>query len=254
MVSRSLRLFVFTSLLAAYCTRAFIVNPTCHMRSSNLFANKLRTSESETKASKNDVSPWAEYLSKAVACSMIMAAVATSDPLTAFADGQTKEFRLPPIDYADKTRCQLKSSAMGQANAARDKLNDLRQCDLRGSQASGFDLSGVIMTKTDLSNSKFEESYFSKAYMRDSKFDGADFTNAIVDRATFKGSSLRGAIFKNAVLTGTSFEGADVEGADFTEAAFGLYDIRGLCQNPTLKGQNPTTGVDTLESVGCEFK
>ena len=86
---------------------------------------------------------------------------------------------------------------------------------------------------------------------KDSNFDGADFTNAIVDRATFKGSSLKGAIFKNTVLTGTNFEGADVEGADFTEAALGSFDIKTLCKNPTLKGENPTTGADTKFSVGC---
>ena len=85
----------------------------------------------------------------------------------------------------------------------------------------------------------------------ESNFEGADFTNAIVDRATFKGSSLRGTIFTNAVLTGTSFEGADVEGADFTEAALGSFDLKNLCKNPTLKGENPTTGADTRLSVGC---
>lgn len=86
----------------------------------------------------------------------------------------------------------------------------------------------------------------------DSNFEGADFSNAIVDRATFQGSSLRGAIFSNAVLTGTSFEGADVEGVDFTEAAIGTFDLRNLCKNPTLKGENPATGMDTRLSAGCK--
>eukprot|EP00527_Entomoneis_sp_CCMP2396_P000380 CAMPEP_0198142202 /NCGR_PEP_ID=MMETSP1443-20131203/5066_1 /TAXON_ID=186043 /ORGANISM="Entomoneis sp., Strain CCMP2396" /LENGTH=246 /DNA_ID=CAMNT_0043805163 /DNA_START=119 /DNA_END=859 /DNA_ORIENTATION=+ len=177
--------------------------------------------------------------------------IAVAVPQAALADGQTKDFRLPPIDFGDTKRCVLTSSAIGQANAARDKLYDLRMCDLSGASAVGFDLSGVIMTKTNMANTKLEGAYFSKGYLRDSNFEGADFTNAIVDRASFKGSSLRGASFKNSVLTGTSFEGADVEGADFTEAALGLFDQRGLCKNPTLKGQNPKTGVDTLESAGC---
>ncbi len=85
----------------------------------------------------------------------------------------------------------------------------------------------------------------------DSNFDGSDFTNGIVDRASFKGSSLRGTIFTNAVLTGTSFEDSDVENADFTDAYIGDFDIRLLCKNPTLKGENPTTGADTALSVGC---
>ena len=80
--------------------------------------------------------------------------------------GQTKEFKLPPIDFADKNRCVFQGSNMGQANAARDKLYDLRQCKLSGADASGLDLSGVLMSGTDVSKAKFAESYFSKGYLR----------------------------------------------------------------------------------------
>jgi uncharacterized protein YjbI with pentapeptide repeats len=55
---------------------------------------------------------------------------------------------------------------MGQANAARDKLYDLRQCQLSGATAAGLDLSGVIMSGTDASKANFQESYFSKGYLR----------------------------------------------------------------------------------------
>lgn len=48
----------------------------------------------------------------------------------AVADGGTTKFSLPPISQA-KDRCTFKSSAMGQANAARDSLYDLRECNLR---------------------------------------------------------------------------------------------------------------------------
>lgn len=63
----------------------------------------------------------------------------------AHADGATKTFKLPPIDYADQNRCVLKSSNMGQANAARDKPVDLRECKIPNANARGFDLSGVLM-------------------------------------------------------------------------------------------------------------
>jgi uncharacterized protein YjbI with pentapeptide repeats len=183
--------------------------------------------------------------------SAAIALVLTGGATTAFADGATKEFKLPPINLSDPGRCVLKSSAMGQANAARDSLYDLRQCNLSGATAFGFDLSGVIMGKTDLSKANLKEAYFSKGYLRNSNFEGTDFTNAIVDRANFKGSSLRGALFKNTVLTATSFEDADVENADFTDAYLGDFDIKNLCKNPTLKGENPVTGADTRLSVGC---
>ena len=157
---------------------------------------------------KNNQSAIEEHA--ATSLSLVLATLLVLAPLPSYADGQTKEFKLPPIDYSDKSRCVLNSSKMGQANAARDRLYDLRECKLSGVSGSEFDLSGVIMSKTDVSKANFREAQFSKGYLRDSNFDGADFTNAIVDRATFKGSSLRGAIFANAVLTATSFEGADV--------------------------------------------
>ena len=53
------------------------------------------------------------------------------------------------------------------------------------------------------------------------------------------------------MLTGTSFEDANVEGADFSEAQLGMFDIKTLCKNPTLNGENSVTGADTRFSVGC---
>jgi uncharacterized protein YjbI with pentapeptide repeats len=111
-------------------------------------------------------------------------------------------------------RCVLVSSSMGQANAARDKLYDLRECDLRSQSAAGKDMSGMIASEADFSGVSFKEAQISKyvgctlthfrcahswhlthvmvyfcgavarnrAFARNSKFVEADFSNAIVDR------------------------------------------------------------------------
>ncbi|KAG7355994.1 pentapeptide repeat protein [Nitzschia inconspicua] len=236
-------------LLAAQSASAFVERESCRLpiARESLTLGVIRNYSSESSSNGNiSMNKFANLaIASVVSLSMLAA------PFPVHADGQTEKFKLPPIDYSDKNRCKLSSSTIGQANAARDKLYDLRQCQLSGASAPGFDLSGVIMTKTDLSKANFQDAYFSKGYLQDSNFEGADFTNAIVDRATFKGSSLRNAIFKNTVLTGTNFDGADLEGADFTEAALGSFDLKSLCKNPTLKGENPVTGADTRFSVGC---
>jgi len=143
---------------------------------------------------------------RAVAAVFAATLVFLAPSQAALADGQTKEFKFPPIDFSDKQRCVLKSSSMGQANAARDSLFDLRQCQLAGVKAAGFDLSGAgacfawmvdhceldsssslpprvllelfslnffafslllaVMTKTDASKADFRETYFSKGYLR----------------------------------------------------------------------------------------
>ncbi|KAL7440566.1 hypothetical protein ACHAXH_009118 [Discostella pseudostelligera] len=243
MIVQLLLLVVSTS---GIFTSAFLAPPTT-------FATRPAYKSTTTISAYNPKSnqPAINNCDAASSLSLLLATVLVLAPLPSYADGQTKEFKLPPIDYSDKSRCVLNSSKMGQANAARDRLYDLRECKLSGVSGAEYDLSGVIMSKTDVSKANFREAQFSKGYLRDSNFDGADFTNAIVDRATFKGSSLRGAIFQNAVLTATSFEGADVENADFTDAYIGDYDIRNLCKNPTLKGENPTTGADTKLSANC---
>ncbi|KAJ8605883.1 hypothetical protein CTAYLR_000584 [Chrysophaeum taylorii] len=184
-------------------------------------------------------------------CAALAACALFGPGVPAVADGQTEKFRLPPVNKNDVSRCAFRSSSMGQANAARDKLYDLRFCDMGKSKADGFDLSGAILSEADFSGASFRETMLSKAYAKNSKFKEADFTNAVVDRVSFEGSDMQGAVFANAVLTGTSFDGANLRNVDFTEALIGQFDLKNICKNPTLEGENPTTGAPTRDSAGC---
>jgi len=177
--------------------------------------------------------------------------VPTLTPLPALADGDTEKFKFPPIDRSKKDRCAWVSSAMGQANAARDSLYDLRECSMVKTTAAGFDISGALLANGDFSNVDFKEAQLSKVYALGAKFDGADFTNGILDRGFYKDASFKGAIFTNAVLSSSSFENADLTDVDFTDAYIGQFDQRRMCKNPTLQGENPVTGAPTRASLGC---
>lgn len=181
-----------------------------------------------------------------------LAAAGFANVPSAFADGTTV-LKLPPIDHKnDKTRCVFESSAMGQANAARDSLYDLRECSMPGATAKGSDISGALMAKGDFSKANFKEAQLSKVYAAGANFDGADFTQAILDRGQYGNATFRGAIFNNAVLSGSSFDGADLTDADFSESYIGDFEVRKICKNPTLQGENPITGNPTRESIGCK--
>jgi len=171
-----------------------------------------------------------------------------------FADVAERRIVLPDIDRKQKNRCKWRSSSMGQANAARSYLFDLRECNMAGSNAAGNDIAGVIADDADFQEVNFEDTVMSKAIIRNAKLDNANFKNAVADRVVFTNSSLKGAIFQNAVLTGTDFSGADLTGVDFTDSYISRYDIKPLCANPTMKGTNPTTGASTFESAGCDFQ
>jgi len=132
----------------------------------------------------------------ALALSSLLAVSSVAPMHQVLADGGTEKFKFPPIDNSKKGRCTFTSSAMGQANAARDSLYDLRECKMAGSDASTFDISGALMEKGDFSNSNFRETQLSKVYAPNTKFDGADFTNGVVDRAYFNGASFKARGFK----------------------------------------------------------
>ena len=149
--------FYFAALIATVAPATAFVAPT-----GNIQMNRPESMILSLKSESSDAR--GESFAKVALASLVSISL-LAHPLPALADGQTEKFKLPPIDFADKNRCSLNSSSMGQANAARDKLYDLRQCALSGASAPGYDLSGVIMTKTDVSKADFKEAYFSKGYL-----------------------------------------------------------------------------------------
>ena len=67
-------------------------------------------------------------------CLSVCLTVGPLPALPAFAedDPTVVKYKFPPIDRANKNRCKFSGSAMGQANAARDSLYDLRECQMGG--------------------------------------------------------------------------------------------------------------------------
>ena len=154
---------------ASYPALAFVFRADCNSKLS------LQIS----KSSENEFDNVAKVFANAFLVSMVTLSVFSTDPLPALADGQTEKFKLPPVDLKDKNRCKLSSSTIGQANAARDKLYDLRQCNLSGENAAGFDLSGVIMTATDVSKANFQDAFFSKGYLHGKRLLTRGFWNNV---------------------------------------------------------------------------
>mmetsp|Transcript_48411 Transcript_48411/g.67265 ORF Transcript_48411/g.67265 Transcript_48411/m.67265 type:complete len:248 (-) Transcript_48411:66-809(-) len=160
----------------------------------------------------------------------------------------------PPINKDDPNRCQWRTSYISQANAQREKLQDLRECKMAGTNANDKDIAGALLTKGDFSKVTFKNGIMTKVVAQDTNFQGADFTNAVADRVEFKNANFKDAIFKNALLTSSDFDGVNVENADFTDAFLDIQSVKILCKNPTMKGINPVTGADTYLSAGCDIQ
>ena len=72
-----------------------------------------------------------------------------------------------------------------------------------------------------------------------------------MDRGVFVNSNFTNAILTRVVLTLSDLNGAIVTNADFSDALLDRLQQEGLCKNPSTRGTNPTTGIDTRKSLGC---
>lgn len=126
--------------------------------------------------------------------------------------------------------------------------------ELHDQDFAGKDLKGGVFAAADVRNSNFEGSDLSqtiltKAAFTNTNLSGANLTESLMDRVAFDHCDLSNAVLQDIVATSTSFEGTDITGADFTGAIIDRYQTYLLCQR--ADGTNPTTGMDTRESLLC---
>ena len=115
----------------------------------------------------------------------------------------------------------------------------------------GKDFSQVIAKGTNFQKSNLQGCRFYKAYLVNADFTGADLRGAALEDTSMDGASLKDAIAAGGYFGQSLLDVKTMENADFSDAQIPFKTLPLVCARDDVKGTNPTTGVDTRDSLMC---
>ena len=126
---------------------------------------------------------------------------------------------------------------------------------LEGADFSQRSLQGYQFNESDLRNTSFVNAdaqgvSFFAANMKEANLTGANLSYSTLDNARLDKANLTNTIVEGSFAYGTSFNNVIIDGADFTDVDLRPPIRQKLCQ--LAKGQNPTTGRLTRDTLECD--
>ena len=130
---------------------------------------------------------------------------------------------------------------------------NLDRSDFSNQNLKGVAFQQSIVRDSSFKNSNLVGSSFFDATVDGSDFEGADLSLANVEMAQFSRANLKDAILHEMYVSGaTIFEGVgSIENSDWSDTMLRKDQQKYLCSLETARGTNPTTGIDTRDSLMC---
>lgn len=141
--------------------------------------------------------------------------------------------------------CAVSGGGLDYANL------DITGQDFSNGKYKGKDFTQVIAKGTSFRNSNLQGCRFFKAYLVNTDFSGADLRGATLEDTSMDGANLKDTIAAGAYFSASLLDVGSLEGADFTDSSIPPKTLIQVCERDDVKGKNPSTGVDTMESLMC---
>jgi len=130
---------------------------------------------------------------------------------------------------------------------------NLDRSDFSNQNLRGVAFQQSIVRDTNFKGTNLYGSSFFDATLDGSNFEDADMSLCNIEMAQFNRANLKNTVLREMYVSGsTLFEGVkSIENSDWTDTQLRRDQTKYLCNHPTAFVTNPTTGVDTRESLMC---
>jgi len=129
---------------------------------------------------------------------------------------------------------------------------DLTAQDFSNGNYKGKDFTQIIAKGTTFEGSNLIGCRFYKAYLVNTNFKGADLRGASLEDTSMDGADLTNVNAVGAYFSASLLDAKSIEGADFTDAQLPPKLLARICARENFAtGTNPSTGVETRESLMC---